>query len=119
MRGEKSPHYRGAMDPNRGKGWARLAKAIRERDNHTCQRCGVVHVAGQKAFHVDHIQPWRTFTDKLKANEPTNLATLCMRCHAIKTTIYEKRWLKGDVLGMQQYRKAIQLPPLFARVEVP
>lgn len=114
MCGQNSPHYRGTQDPNRGRGWKRIAAGIRERDSHTCQRCGVQHAAGQKAFPVDHIIPWRTFADKVLANDPTNLVTLCMRCHAIKTTIYERKWLKGDRIGMEQYRKALSLPPLFA-----
>jgi hypothetical protein len=40
-----------------------------------------------------------------------------MRCHAIKTTQAERQWLKGDRIGMEQYRKSIALPPLFAAVK--
>lgn len=117
MRGANSPHYRGVQDPNRGRGWAKLARTIRERDNHTCQRCGAVHQGGTKAFAVDHIVPWRAFEDKAAANDPTNLTTVCARCHAIKTHIMEKKWLSGDRLGMEQYRQALQRKPLFMAVQ--
>jgi 5-methylcytosine-specific restriction endonuclease McrA len=85
-----------------------LAASIRERDKHTCRRCGVKWEAGRR-FPVDHIIPWRAFTNKADANDPANLATLCFSCHAKKTHIFETRWLKGDVLDMEQYRRAIDL----------
>ena len=38
------------------------------------------------------------------------MVTLCMRCHAIKTTVIERKWLRGDAMGMAQYREALALP---------
>lgn len=119
VRGANSTLYRGGDDPNRGRQWRLLAARIRERDGHTCQRCNKPHPGTGRAFPVDHIVPWRSFTDKAAANAPDNLVTLCASCHAIKTTVYERLWLKGDVIGFEQYRKAIRLPPLFANVEIP
>lgn len=52
-------------------GWPMMSKAIRERDGHTCRRCGET-----KRLHVHHID-----TDKLN-NDPMNLITLCNSCHS-------------------------------------
>lgn len=56
-----------------------LKRAIRERDNHTCQKCGRLEaeemVEFGKALHVHHI-------DGNKHNcEKANLITLCLRCN--------------------------------------
>ena len=119
LRGPNSPHYRGESDPNRGGQWRRLAEEIRKRDGYCCQRCTRTQAENGQKLSVDHIVPWRTFADKTEANHPTNLVSLCRGCHSTKTHVYERLWLKGDCIGMEQYRKAIQLPPLFAAVEVP
>lgn len=119
LRGPNSPLYRGEADPNRGGQWRRLAEEIRKRDGYCCQRCNRTQAENKQKLSVDHIFPWRTFTDKAEANDPRNLVSLCRRCHSIKTHVYERLWLRGDRIGMEQYRKAIQLPPLFARVDVP
>lgn len=45
--------------------------AIRERDNYTCQLCGMI----RKGLDVHHI-------DENKLNcDPDNLITLCRKCH--------------------------------------
>jgi 5-methylcytosine-specific restriction endonuclease McrA len=106
--------YRGNADPNRGGEWRRLAEQIRTRDRHTCQRCGTTQLTNGRKLDVDHIRPWRSFTDKRQANDPTNLISLCKRCHRHKTATIERQWLKGDRLAMLQYEKAVKLPPLFA-----
>lgn len=55
-----------------------LTKAIRkyvgQRDNHTCQLCGVAE--GKRAFNVHHED------DNRMNNDPDNLVTLCQQCHA-------------------------------------
>lgn len=115
----RTKHYTGANhasyraesfgDPKRRSGvaaWQRLAQEIRDRDRHTCRRCGAKHEHGRK-FPVDHIVPWRTFEDKAQANDPANLVTLCHSCHTIKTTTIEAAWLRGDVLAFQQYKRDI------------
>lgn len=107
MRGENSTSYRGNSDPNRGPGWKRLAAQIRDRDSHQCRRCGAAHPGSGRAFHVDHVVPWRAFDDKKQANDPSNLVTLCPRCHQLKTVVIEHAWLKGDVIAFEQYRLAI------------
>ncbi|MBN2830101.1 MAG: DEAD/DEAH box helicase [Candidatus Cloacimonetes bacterium] len=62
-----------------GPGWTNLKKIIRERDKHTCQACQVEEK--DKAFDVHHIKPFRTFPNRLQANAPENLITLCPACH--------------------------------------
>jgi len=119
LRGPNSPLYRGESDPNRGGQWRRLSEEIRKRDGYCCQRCNRTQAENGQKLSVDHIIPWRAFTDKTAANAPSNLTSLCRRCHSIKTHLYERLWLKGDRIGMEQYRRAIQLPPLFAHVEIP
>lgn len=51
-----------------------------ERDNYTCQVCGLFD---QQIMHVDHVQPVY-FRPDLK-HDLSNLVTLCPNCHARKT----------------------------------
>ena len=50
-----------------------LKRSIRERDNHTCQICGVLEIG--RVFPVHHIDYDKTNCDQ------TNLVTLCPDCH--------------------------------------
>lgn len=64
--------------------WTRtLRRAIRERDNYTCQVCGLEQ--GDRAHSVHHID-----YDKKNCN-PDNLITLCTKCH-IKTNFEREYW---------------------------
>jgi predicted HNH restriction endonuclease len=63
---------------------------------------------GQR-LSVDHVIPWRTFTDEAAANAGTNLVALCRSCHAKKQRA-ESLWLRGDVLDMQRYQAAVAEP---------
>lgn len=106
--------FRGDADPNRGAGWHRIAAGIRLRDGHCCRRCGQTQEENGRKLDVDHIRPWRSFFDKTVANHPSNLVSLCRKCHNSKTHSAERDWLKGDRMAMLKYEKAINLPPLFA-----
>lgn len=108
--GPRHPSYRGTADPNRGPGWLRLAATIRKRDGYVCRRCGRTQVENGGSLDVDHIKPWRAFENKAEANDPSNLASLCKPCHRHKTGSIERKWLRGDVLAMQQYERAIKRP---------
>ena len=57
----------------------RLRKAIRKRDNQTCQMCGS---GGRCVHHIDY--------DK-QHNDPLNLITLCRSCHG-RTNTYRDSW---------------------------
>ena len=61
---------------NLGRGaWLSLREYILERDNYTCQDCGVFHM--DKGLEAHHVVPLR----QRGANEPDNLITLCSTCH--------------------------------------
>lgn len=112
--GSEHHAFRGGPDPNRGAKWEKLAESIRERDCFACRRCGLCQNAnGLKKFarlSVDHVRPWRTFADKALANHPDNLVALCLACHAHKTTVIEREWLKGNVLPWKQWVASLHLP---------
>lgn len=114
--GINHPTWRGGSDPNRGSGWLKIAAQIRKRDGYCCQRCGRTQADNKRKLDVDHIRPWRSFDNEAEANQPTNLVALCSRCHRKKTNTIERAWLRGDVIGMQQYEKAVKSPPLFMAV---
>lgn len=79
VRGEDHPAWKGGMlvagiySPDFTKKFRRL---IRERDQHTCQRCGAAWTRGTKTFHVHHVDFSKT------NNDPANLITLCLSCHS-------------------------------------
>lgn len=61
--------------------WRKTAKQIRRRDNYKCTSCGVSNAKCLKLYghglQVHHIIPMRLSEDNL----PSNLRTLCSRCH--------------------------------------
>ena len=114
-KGALSPMFRPAsiQDPKRRRStgrWKRASQQARNRDGHSCRRCRRQRDPNERQFPVDHIIPWRVFADKAEADDISNLATLCPECHSWKTNTVELKYLKGDVLGMNQYRHAISLP---------
>lgn len=58
--------------------WRLLARQVRERDNFTCQNCGVHGPRDKVALHVHHIKP----RGRGGSDDPSNLITLCSKCHA-------------------------------------
>ncbi len=72
-------------DPNDyGPGWSTLRQKILARDQYKCAACHLTFTPAE--LHVHHIQPFKTFADPLQANAPSNLVTLCHRCHAVVET---------------------------------
>lgn len=63
----------------RGYDWSFKRKTIRERDNYTCQICGIVEDGQEHTVH--HIISYHFFKDKIVANRDDNLITLCGTCH--------------------------------------
>lgn len=106
--GENHGSWRGGSDPNRGHGWQQLAEKIREKYGRRCQwiGCGETEQANGQKLSVDHIRPWREFTTESEANEESNLIPLCRSHHSAKGKL-ERRWLRGDYLALQEYRRMI------------
>lgn len=84
MTGEKSVNWKGGI--------AFIKKEVKERDNYTCQVCGL---HDNDILEVDHIVP--VSVDISLKYEKSNLTTLCPNCHRrktlmeIKNKIYNKR----------------------------
>ena len=85
--GPEHPRWNGGSAPY-GPGWNNSKKrAVRERDDHTCQdsRCSVTqseHIDehGEK-LHVHHLRKARDVDDPELRNAKENLITLCRDCH--------------------------------------
>lgn len=87
LRGENNPNWRGGYnEKGYGPNWKKVSLLIRERDNFTCQKCGVSldNLPKKHKLDVHHIVPLREFNgDYNKANVDSNLITLCSTCHMI------------------------------------
>jgi len=70
-----------------GPNWQRQRKAARERDGYKCSVCGKPE-SPMREHHVHHKKPFRQFgyvrdenENYLKANDLSNLMTVCAECH--------------------------------------
>lgn len=73
--------YRNSVAGQRALMTSSLREKIKERDNHTCQSCGVsIHEEKHLLLEIDHIKPLS------KGGETTedNLQTLCWKCNRSK-----------------------------------
>jgi len=76
--------YCGYYGPN----WNEARRRCRERDDYTCQGCGVEEDELDRELSVHHITPFREFIpedgepDFEAANDLDNLVSLCERCHS-------------------------------------
>lgn len=68
----------GATARTRGRAWQDTRARILQRDAFTCASCGRVHLSHQ----VDHVTPLH----KGGSNDDSNLQTLCVQCHQVKTS---------------------------------
>lgn len=64
-----------------GPEWKKYKDLIRKRDNFTCQHCGIREE--DSAHHVHHKKPIKLFDSIVEANNPSNLITLCPKCHRL------------------------------------
>ncbi|MEW6716684.1 MAG: DEAD/DEAH box helicase [Chloroflexota bacterium] len=62
-----------------GPGWKHQRDLARARDEFKCRACG--EPERDKAHHVHHLVPFRTFSTPKEANRLENLVTLCSACH--------------------------------------
>jgi 5-methylcytosine-specific restriction endonuclease McrA len=78
---EAGGSFKGGYEPYYGPNWAHQARLARERDNHTCQACGVRQF--NPRLDVHHIQSRRSFgrDDYERMNALANLISLCKSCH--------------------------------------
>ncbi len=61
-----------------GRDWLQIRKKVFNRDNFTCQRCGITQEEyGKRELDVHHKKPFDIFKD----NSLANLKTLCRPCH--------------------------------------
>ena len=72
-----------------GPDWARIKDEVRERDEHTCQNCGLPEDG--RAHDVHHRIPFRTFARREDANQLGNLVTLCPKCHRLAESMVRVR----------------------------
>lgn len=83
--GDQVYNWKGGYEPYYGSNWRSQRRKAWERDNYTCQRCGMTKDEKGKNPDVHHIKPFRTFGVKnyRKANDLTNLICYCNVCHKI------------------------------------
>lgn len=88
--GEDHPAWSGGTVDYYGPNWQQQRQKALERDDYTCQDCGVTK-DGYEWIDVHHIRPISTFIDGgrpdyERANRLDNLVTFCRPCH--------RRWEK-------------------------
>lgn len=99
--GEKAAHWKGGITTKdkleREKFRREMQKLIFERDDYTCQMCGI---KGQK-MQVDHIQSWADYVELRFSMD--NCRTLCMDCHYFIT--FGKKKPKNIIWGHNLKRR--------------
>ena len=73
--GELSPRWQGGYREYSWHFISTLREQIRDRDNHTCQFCGITEAECNRKLDVHHID----FDNK--NDDPYNLISLCKSCH--------------------------------------
>lgn len=77
---EKHHQWEGGTVPY-GSGWWNIRQAALERDNHTCQYCGIDSNDLGHNPDVHHIVPVRSFENPEAAHRLDNVVSLCRSCH--------------------------------------
>jgi len=80
--GVRNPSWKGGTSNEQwrrfgNRGWKGVARVVRQRDGYVCQECG--NKRSERRLCVHHIVPWHNSRD----NSPSNLITLCYRCHGL------------------------------------
>lgn len=81
MRGDSNPKWKGGR-------YNYLKNQAKNRDDHTCQVCGLKDV---EIMEVDHIKQKAEFPEL--QYDLDNLMTLCPNCHRRRTITFLKRWI--------------------------
>jgi 5-methylcytosine-specific restriction endonuclease McrA len=85
----------------------RFSKAVRERDNYTCMRCGKQHERNSMGLHCAH-----NHTRRIKATRHvmTNALALCYGCHQhIDSHAEDKETLFRLRFGNEEYDRVAAL----------
>ena len=98
--GANHPKWRGGVSKNKhniaDKEYSAWRKSVFERDNYTCQNCGLRGGCGKKVIlNADHIKSWSSYPE-LRFNIE-NGRTLCLDCHK-KTENYGGKALRRPIL---------------------
>ena len=87
LRGKKNPNWKGGYSTYKGADWIDIRNIVKQRDNYTCQKCGMAEEESIIEFgcglHVHHIIPYRI----IQKHDIKKLITLCMICHK------EEEWI--------------------------
>lgn len=106
--GEGHPNWEDdyPTEANYGKGWRRVKIQALERDDYTCQKCGVDKEELGRNPSVHHIKPVETFEDEQDAHTVDNVVSLCPSCHR------EEEWKikNGSVRSLEWLPKSILQP---------
>ncbi len=88
MKGENSPVWKGGTETYYGPNWNEQRQRTLERDNFTCQDCGVDDSECSRSLSVHHIRRLAWFKEEYDeptwyelANDLDNLVSLCTVCH--------------------------------------
>jgi hypothetical protein len=97
--GKDHPSWKGGATPERQAfyatdEWREAVKAVWQRDNAICQRCGKSHNGSRSegAFHIHHIVSFQV--EELRT-DPDNLVLLCKDCHRF---VHSKKNVNGDFI---------------------
>lgn len=96
IKGENHPQFDSDSHLNFGPNWDEQAEKCRERDDYTCQGCGLPQEEHFRALTGHHIRPRKEFIDSdgnydyEEANRLENLVALCSACHQKYEGLYLK-----------------------------
>jgi hypothetical protein len=88
LAGKNHPNWKGGYEPYYGPNWYEQRRRALERDDYSCQACGVTKQELGQNPDVHHITPFREFVDDdgnadyEAANDLDNLMAVCRSCHA-------------------------------------
>lgn len=91
LRREKHPNWRGGTGnlPYSVGFTRKFKRLIRERDNFTCQRCGITQTEYGRTLQVHHLD------HNKDNNDPSNLATACGKCNMWASYHRDEPFMRG------------------------
>lgn len=81
--GDNNPNWRGGYMPYYGPSWPNARRLVRQRDNYTCQDCGITEAELGQELDVHHLDRFGNYGPEHheEANRLDNLVSLCKACH--------------------------------------